>query len=398
MRRIFTVFLVLTLFFSQIIAVPLVYSQEANTSADDLAKKLKENQEKQADLQKKIGEAQEQKRTLSSQISNMNNQIELTRLKIEETEGRIFQSGQEIASLSAKISRLELSLTGLSAVLLNRIAKTYKQGENETWQIVLSSKGFSDFLMRTKYIRVAQMHDKRLMYQMEDTKTNYQEQKNLLEEKKKEDERLKKQLDAQKTTLARQKQEKEILLETTKNDEKRYQELLSQARAEAAAIEGAVSSIQLKDGTAIKEGQPIALMGNTGAPGCSTGPHLHFEIRKNGNLDDPNNYLRSGISFTYSYPPEKYDYYGTINPHGSWNWPLNEPIEINQGYGSYGFSRAFYPSGFHTGIDMEAGSTVIKAPKDGTLYKGSTYCGSARMNFVAIDHGEGIISWYWHVQ
>lgn len=50
------------------------------------------------------------------------------------------------------------------------------------------------------------------------------------------------------------------------------------------------SQVLVKQGYAVLEGDKISLCGNTGE---STGPHLHFEIRKNGATVDPMDYVKN---------------------------------------------------------------------------------------------------------
>ena len=55
---------------------------------------------------------------------------------------------------------------------------------------------------------------------------------------------------------------------------------------------GHLSRKLVKVGDPVKPGQIIALSGNTGR---STGPHLHFEIRKNGRALNPMTFLKKGF-------------------------------------------------------------------------------------------------------
>ena len=55
---------------------------------------------------------------------------------------------------------------------------------------------------------------------------------------------------------------------------------------------GHMSEIEVKVGQHIKIGQTIGRVGSTGR---STGPHLHYETRIDGEAVDPQKFLRAGL-------------------------------------------------------------------------------------------------------
>lgn len=362
-----------------------IYAQDCGTK-DECEKKIRE-------YEAKLTQLRDQKGTLSSQINLMTTQINLTTAKIKNTEYVIEKTGEEIENLSGKITGLTESLDRLSKILLQKIVEGYKSREVTVFDVLLDSENAASLANRIKYIQVAQNNDRVVAFRLQQTKVNFEEQKNLRENKKKQLEALKITLDKQKTELNTQKTQKQSLLTQTNSDERKYQQLLAQALAEFQAIEQAlVTGQQIGP---VKKGDPIALVGNTGYPGCSTGAHLHFEVRQNGSWVDPYNFLSThGLR-------DDQDNKDDTQGRGGWDWPLQDPIIITQHYGHTPWSwRYTYSGGVHTGIDMiSRSSDVIRAPADGTLYSSSQNCGgSSVIKIKYIDHGGGVISFFLHVQ
>ncbi|HQG78848.1 MAG TPA: peptidoglycan DD-metalloendopeptidase family protein, partial [bacterium] len=152
-----------------------------------------------------------------------------------------------------------------------------------------------------------------------------------------------------------------------------------------------VSGIDFKNGTKVEKGDIIAVMGNSGYPYCSTGTHLHFEVRKNGSVVNAEKYLKEKNLYVWHYNTG----YTEIGS-GSWDWPMKNP-EITQRYGKTPWSWR-YPNGLHEGIDMVSKDVYIRAPKGGKIVKGGMGCGGGTVNFAAIDHGDGVVSYYLHIK
>lgn len=189
----------------------------------------------------KISETKNQEKTLSSEINLLDEKISLTRSQINLTQQQLGRLTDDISSVSGKIGFIEDSLATTANVLANRIAKTYIAGRTDPMVYLLTAADFSDFWQRLEYLRLVQKHDRQLLLQMAATRKNYHDQKDLLEDKKKQIEKLSAQLKAYKITLDKQNREKQQLLAVTQNNEAQYASLLAQAKAQLAAFSGFVS-------------------------------------------------------------------------------------------------------------------------------------------------------------
>lgn len=201
------------------------------------------------DLQKKISEYQEklrqlgqQRSTLSSQIQYMDTQIYLTTLQINQTQQKIVTTEKEIEKLGSRIEGLDESLTNLSELLIQKIVQGYKQKSSSLFDLIFDSQNASELLAKIKYVKTARDNNQKLLVQVQETKSNAEEQKKIREEKKTELDLLTQTLTAQQVSLNSQKSQKQKLLAETQNDEATYQRLLGQAQAQLAGFGRFVST------------------------------------------------------------------------------------------------------------------------------------------------------------
>lgn len=364
-----------------------------NTQAQD---KLNDLRKEIDELQSKVNDLRSQGKTLASQIGAMDNQIKLTELRINAAQHELEELGKDIELTKKKIGKLETSLKDITKVLLGRIIKTYEVGSVQPIQVLLSSSTASDFMSRANYIKVVQAHDKKLLFETQQAKNDFSNQKSILEDKKQQGEALKAQLEKYTTQLAQDKKDKQALLTITQNNEATYQKKLQAALAEQAAIAqlttGGGNDTYMKD---VNEGDTVGRV-ISGASACSSGTHLHFEIHNGSSLQDPNNFL-SSISFEYV-DRDGGASAGQISPRGSWAWPLSGSIIITQGFGMTPWARTSgaYGGGPHTGIDMYSSSSEVRAVKAGKFYRGGIRCGSGTLLYSRVDHSDGVKSYYLH--
>ena len=321
-----------------------------------------------------------QANTLSNQIAQYDAQISLTILQISQTE-------EKISLLGGRIIQLEGSLDALTAAFASRATKTYKMARlYEPLLLLVTAPDLSSAVSSFHYLQKIQEADRELLIRLEKAQGVYKNEKV-------EQEELQEKLESQRSVLGAQKVAKANLLEITKNDEKRYQQLVAAARAELVAIQAIIAG--RGDETEVREvneGEKIASILTYGPNlfACSTGPHLHFEVAKDKVHQNPFSLLANkSLEWDNLDPPQ--------NGSGSWSWPLNDPIRITQGYGQTSYASR-YAGGVHSGVDMtNDDNREVKAARKGTLFRGGISCLGGTLQYVRVQQDDGYDSYYLHV-
>lgn len=217
-HKIFLPFLLLSLFF-------LLFGK--NISAQTCGS-LDECNALISQYQEQINKLQGQANTLKNQIAQFDAQIKLTSVKIAQTQ-------EQINMLGGRIDQLGESLSSLTTAFNSRAVETYKLSKYEGgFFFILSANDLNDAFSRYHYLQKIQEEDRNLLARLQDAQTTYQGQKA-------DQEALQKQLKTQQANLNAQKTAKNNLLTATKNDETKYQQLLSQAKAQLSAFQSFVN-------------------------------------------------------------------------------------------------------------------------------------------------------------
>jgi len=325
------------------------YEEEINQEITNLNDKISGSKKKIEDIQsqqKEYNELIAQKRneqgSLNNELEILNAQVVKAQLDIDASELEIDKTNLEIKKTTLDIQDKDDQINKEKEHIATMLRLMYKQDQVSALEILLLNNSLADFINQLQYLENTNEEISNSVNSLKETKDKLEENKRTLITKEEELNNLKTTLEEQKLALTQQQEDKNFLLEETKQSEKKYQYLLTAARKEQAKTSAEISSLE----KSVRE-----------------------KLEKLKNNPDLN-------------------YTGFI-------WPTDgRYITASFHDPDYPFRRSL---GEHSGIDIRATyGTTLKAAANGYVAR-VKYDGTKNYAYIMIIHGDGLSTVYGHV-
>lgn len=325
-------------------------------SIDELKSKISDRNEAISKLEQEIKQYQTDIDALGKEkdsLSNTVKSLDISKKKLEAdtkvTENKIATKNLEIKELSFQIGDKSDRIIDAKKIISKSFSDINQMNSASTIESLLGKSSFSDFWKDTDELVILQANMQDKIKELEDLKTNLEENKKLTEKKKAELVVLTNNLRDQTKIVAETVREKNSLLTETKNTESNYKKILASREAQKKLYEREVFEFE----SALK----IAI--------------------------DPNSIPSVG--------------------KGILKWPLDN-VRITQYFGNTEFATKnpqVYKGSGHNGIDLGAPiGTPVKAAMEGIVFgAGNTSIGKCLSygKWIMIKHPNGLTTLYGHL-
>lgn len=321
-------------------------SENVTTLSEDARKALEKKQDALDAIEAKIKAykqivslKQRQGATLSDQIEGLQAQADQLQLEIDVTTQNISDLKDQISSLTNRIGEKSLLIDRQKKMLSELMRVYYSDYINDSTPLFLTSVESLMYFKQEDWTTDVSSKVSDLLDSVKTIRDSLSNEIVSVNQKKEEVDKLYQDLAERNKTLEATKKSKALLLSKTQAEEQKYEGLVDTLQKQREEIENEIED--LESGRSL-DGLPSA-------------------------------------------------------KHGMLQWPVKK-VTISQGYGKTSFSKTAYSSGKHNGVDF-AGSygTPILAAASGKVIGTGNLGKYAYGRWIAIDHGNGIVTLYGHL-
>lgn len=201
-------------------------------------------QSEKNDLQNKIDDAKEQKTKVKLEISkslqdieDLNDSIDDNQDKLDDLNNDLKNLSDEISQLKSELEEAEKQYDAQENLLKDRISAQYEAGDITYLDVLLNSKGFSDFLSNYFLVSEVLENDSELLTNIENKKTKIEKDKQSLEDKQKDLKTKKAEQEKIQVLLNNQKVQKQNKVSALSDEEKNLQKSIEEYTKEINRVE-----------------------------------------------------------------------------------------------------------------------------------------------------------------
>lgn len=333
------------------------------------------------DSSAKIQDAQEMIATLSDQLDSLDKQIKNSEDMISNVTAQIDRKQSEIDTLEYQINQKKTEISFQKQTVMEYLKVIFKDqgefnsmGENgaelNTLKLLLSDNTTSENLRSLRYSEVLENQGKEIFEKLSTMVDEQETNQKILEVKKRTLQLLDNKLQEEKDGLSIQRQAKASLLEQTKGDQKIYEELLAQSKAEQQDVLMEIDTLR-KNMLFVQEKMK--------ALGSSFNPADYTALLNAGTDKNLVEYLAGATGNSADFQPK---------------WPISPARGISAYYHEPSYYNFFHMQ--HNAIDIRTPQdTPIHAPADGVVYKAQD--NGYGYSYIMIAHAGGFMTLYGHV-
>ena len=310
-----------------------------------------------------VSNLQNSKNAAQSEVNSLQSELQTLIEKMSKLEDDLVSTGQQITQAQDDLTVAKEKEHQQYEDMKKRIKYMYENGSNEFLEILMEANSIADLLNKAEYINKISKCDRELLVEYEDTRKDVENRENALKKEYAELESLQDELAGEQANVEKLLADKNIQIDNLTSEISSNADKLKQLIAAAEAAEARRKEAEAT--AAAQAAQAAAAAQASASSGTSS---------SGGSGNTSSNASASGTgSLTHPVPG----------------------AAITSGFGGRVAPTAGATTG-HDGIDYGAGyGAAVYAADSGTVI--TAQYNSARGNYIVINHGNGMQTWYQHL-
>ena len=298
-----------------------------------------------------VSNLQNSKNAAQSEVNSLQSELQTLIEKMSKLEDELVSTGQQITQAQDDLTVAKEKEHQQYEDMKKRIKYMYENGSNEFLEILMEANSIADLLNKAEYINKISKCDRELLVEYEDTRKDVENRENALKKEYAELENLQDELAGEQANVEKLLADKNIQINNLTSEISSNADKLKQLIAEAEAAEARRKEAEATAAAQASASSGTSSSGNTSSNASATGTG----------------------SLTHPVPG----------------------AAITSGFGGRVAPTAGATTG-HDGIDYGAGyGAAVYAADSGTVI--TAQYNSARGNYIVVNHGNGMQTWYQHL-